>query len=71
MEPDRVNSGRGEAGERQAVRVNYRVDWSDEDGEFVATVEQCPSLSWLDATPVGALNGLVQLIDDITGQDEK
>jgi hypothetical protein len=47
------------------------VDWSDEDGEFVATVEQFPSLSWLDATPTGALNGLVQLIDDITGQDEK
>lgn len=40
----------------------YRVLWSAEDGEHVATVAEFPSLSWLDADQAKALRGLVDLV---------
>lgn len=40
----------------------YRVTWSAEDGEYAATVDGMPSLSWLDEDPVAALKGLVKLL---------
>lgn len=40
----------------------YRVTWSVEDNEFVATCLEFPSLSWLAPTQVDALNGLEQAI---------
>ena len=43
----------------------YRVVWSVEDGEFVATVAEFPSLSWLHADQAKALRGLVDLVDDV------
>ena len=36
----------------------YRVTWSPEDDEFVATVVEFPSLSWLAGTQAEALEGL-------------
>ncbi len=42
----------------------YRVTWSVEDQEFVATCLEFPSLSWLAATQVDALTGLEQVIAD-------
>ena len=42
-----------------------RVEWSHEDGEYVATDERYPSLSWLDDSPEGAALGLDTLIRDI------
>lgn len=38
----------------------YRVSWSAEDGEHVAECAELPGLSWLDATPEGALSGVRQ-----------
>ncbi len=38
------------------------VEWSDEDGEYVATCDQYPSLSWLDPNPTMALVGLRHVI---------
>jgi hypothetical protein len=38
------------------------VNWSDEDGEYVATSDKYPSLSWLAPTAGGALMGLAVLI---------
>ena len=35
-----------------ATHYTYRVTWSVEDGEHVATVAEFPSLSWLAPTPV-------------------
>ena len=32
-------------------RYTYRVSWSSEDGEHLATVAEFPSLSWLDEGP--------------------
>ena len=40
----------------------YRVAWSAEDGEFVATCLEFPSLSWLAASQVDALQGLEAVV---------
>lgn len=48
-----------------ATHYTYRVTWSAEDGEHVATVAEFPSLSWLAPTPVEALAGLADVVRDI------
>jgi predicted HicB family RNase H-like nuclease len=45
-------------------RYTYRVTWSVEDGEFVATCAEFPSLSWLVESQAAALQGLVDLVAD-------
>lgn len=47
------------------ARFSFRVTWSAEDEEFVATCVEFPSLSWLAATPEQALSGLRTLVDDV------
>lgn len=42
----------------------YRVTWSAEDEEFVATCLELPSLSWLAHTQIDALTGLEKLITE-------
>jgi hypothetical protein len=37
-----------------AERCRYRVSWSKEDNEYVATCVEFPSLSWLDQSRSGA-----------------
>ncbi|KGN32125.1 HicB [Knoellia sinensis KCTC 19936] len=46
------------------AHYTYRVTWSVEDEEFVATCLEFPSLSWLADTQVAALQGLEALIAD-------
>ena len=41
---------------------SYRVTWSPEDGEYVATCAEFPSLSWLDEDEVEALRGIRNLV---------
>ena len=52
----------------------YRVTWSAEDQEFVATCLEFPSLSWLAATQVDPLPGLenliAEIVQDMTAQGE-
>ena len=48
-----------------ATHYTYRVAWSVEDGEHVATVAEFPSLSWLAPTPVEALAGLANVVGDV------
>src|ERR1039457_6737386 len=48
-----------------ATHYTYRVAWSVEDGEHVATVAEFPSLSWLPPTPVEALAGLANVVRDV------
>lgn len=52
----------------------YRVTWSVEDQEFVATCLEFPSLSWLAGTQIEALSGLEQVIaetlEDMRAEDE-
>jgi predicted HicB family RNase H-like nuclease len=46
----------------------YRVTWSDEDREFVATCAEFPSLSHLAATRGEALRGIEDLVKDTVAQ---
>jgi predicted RNase H-like HicB family nuclease len=48
-----------------ATHYTYRVTWSVEDGEHVATVAEFPSLSWLAPTPVEALAGLADVVREV------
>lgn len=48
----------------------YKVVWSPEDGEWVATCSAYPSLSWLAADPASALNDLLALIEREFGVPE-
>jgi len=43
----------------------YRVTWSTEDGEHVATCAEFPSLSWLANTPEAALKGMQKVVADV------
>lgn len=45
-----------------ASHYTYRVTWSAEDREFVATCVEFPSLSWLASSQLKALTGLAELI---------
>ncbi len=52
--------------------LTYRVQWSAEDGEYVATVNRFPSLSWLAPTAEGARQGLeavvAQVVEDLRSE---
>src|SRR5271167_2860113 len=43
----------------------YRVSWSDEDQEFVATCAEFPSLSHLAGSQIAAIEGLRALVVDV------
>lgn len=43
----------------------YTVGWAPEDGEYVASVAEFPSLSFLAGTQEGALAGLEDVIEDV------
>ncbi|MGA8044774.1 MAG: toxin-antitoxin system HicB family antitoxin [Dermatophilaceae bacterium] len=47
------------------TRFTYRVTWSVEDEEFVATCLELPSLSWLAPTQEQALSGLRDLVTEV------
>lgn len=49
----------------EVSHYTYSVEWSDVDGEFVATVAEFPSLSWLDEDQLEALRGLRDLVDGV------
>lgn len=42
----------------------YRVSWSSNDGEYVATCAEFPSLSWLAEDDMEALRGAKRLVLD-------
>ena len=49
----------------ETTRYTYRVTWSVEDDQYVATCAEFPSLSWLADTQEDALHGLRDLIADV------
>lgn len=49
----------------------YRVMWSGEDEEFIATVAEFPSLSWLAESRSDALEGIVALVRDVVADMEE
>lgn len=48
--------------DRRIEQYEYRVFWSDDDEEFVATVAEFPSLSNLAEAQDEALRGMVELV---------
>jgi predicted HicB family RNase H-like nuclease len=48
-----------------ADHFTYRVSWSEEDGEYVGTSAEFPSLSHLDADQDAALRGIRALVADV------
>ncbi|GGB99788.1 type II toxin-antitoxin system HicB family antitoxin [Cellulomonas carbonis] len=57
------------------TRYTYRVTWSVEDDEYVATCLELPSLSWLADSQEDALHGMRDLvaetIDDLRANGER
>lgn len=53
----------------------YKIEWSEEDGEYVGTVLEFPGLSWLDESPIQALEGIQQVtqecVEDMIRQGEE
>lgn len=49
----------------QADHYTYRVSWSPEDGEYVGTCAEFPSLSWLAKTPAAALTGIGRTVAEV------
>jgi hypothetical protein len=49
---------------------SFKVEWSVEDQEHVATCAQLPSLSWLDEDAGEALRGLQRLVREAV-EDER
>lgn len=45
-------------------RFVYRVEWSEEDGEFVGLCAELPGLSWLAKSRDEALKGIVAVARD-------
>jgi predicted RNase H-like HicB family nuclease len=45
-------------------RYTYCIQWSDEDGEYVATVLEFPGLSWLASNELEALQGLHMVVEE-------
>jgi predicted HicB family RNase H-like nuclease len=46
-------------------RYTYRVTWSEEDQEYVGLCAEFPGLSWLEASPESALQGIRALIKKV------
>jgi hypothetical protein len=42
-----------------------KVNWSEGDGEYVASVPVFPSVSWLDTTERKAVAGCLRIVADI------
>jgi predicted RNase H-like HicB family nuclease len=42
----------------------YKVEWSEEDGEYVGTVEESPGLSWVDDSPTKTLAGIRRITEE-------
>lgn len=48
-----------------AEHYTYRVRWSGEDEQYVATVAEMPSLSWLADTSSEAFEGIRTVVADV------
>ncbi|MBM0238865.1 type II toxin-antitoxin system HicB family antitoxin [Micromonospora sp. ATA32] len=55
----------------EVSHYTYRVTWSAQDAEFVATCAEFPSLSWLAPSQIEALQGLQDLLRDVIDDMEE
>lgn len=49
----------------KAEDYTYRVFWSVEDGAFIATVAEFPSLSCVEGNQMEAFRGIVSLVESV------
>jgi predicted HicB family RNase H-like nuclease len=49
----------------QAEKYTYRVQWSEQDGEFVGLCAEFPSLSWLAKTDDESFAGIKKLVREV------
>lgn len=49
----------------EAELYSYRVQWSEQDQEYIGLCAEFPSLSWLDASQGATLNGIVKVVGDV------
>jgi predicted HicB family RNase H-like nuclease len=54
-----------------ADRYTYRIQWSADDGEYVATCAEFPGLSWLAETQEAAFRGVKRLVGGVIADIEK
>jgi predicted RNase H-like HicB family nuclease len=54
----------------KAEYYTYRITWSEGDQEYVGLCAEFPSLSWLDKTFDGALQGIRKLILEVIADME-
>lgn len=56
-------------------KYTYQVSWSETDQEYVATVVEFPSLSWLDTefqkAQAGLFNLVAEVVSDMESSGEK
>ncbi|MEV1288126.1 toxin-antitoxin system HicB family antitoxin [Micromonospora sp. NPDC049679] len=55
----------------EVTHYTYRVTWSAQDNEFVATCAEFPSLSWLASSQIDALRGLEDLLREVIADMEQ
>ena len=48
-----------------ADHFTYRISWSAADKEFIATVVEFPSLSWIAKSREKALKGMTSLVEEV------
>ena len=53
-----------------AEHYTYRVQWSMDDHEYVGTVAEMPSLSWLDEDQEAAFAGIRRLVAEVVADME-
>ena len=53
-----------------ADHYTYRVHWSAEDGEYVGTVAELPSVSWLAEDRLEAFLGIQRVAEEIVADME-
>ncbi|MEY3684879.1 MAG: hypothetical protein RLZZ394_710 [Actinomycetota bacterium] len=50
-----------------AEHFTYRLSWSSKTDEYIATVAEFPSLSWIAPTRKSALEGLTSIVEEVIG----
>ena len=59
----------GDATDETPDHYTYKVEWSDDDNEWVGLCPEFPSLSWLDPDKARALAGIERLVRNVGGKD--
>lgn len=47
-----------------------RIEWLEEDREWVVTSEAYPGLSWIAASPLEALKGYMKMVEELEVSNE-